>query len=229
MTCLFCGGEERVALADIFADGAFAIETCCDGLHEFLCAQDEAAWREQLLELGINDLTGQRLRRVLPESEGLVLDYKLTIRPVRLAEARAFVARHHAHASSPPIGWRFGASVWNGFGVIGVAMVGRPVARMLDASRIVEVNRLCVRRDVPAGLRHCACSMLYSWSAREARKRNFSEIITYTLADSEPGTSLIAAGWQRDAVTRGGTWSRASRPRIDKAPITAKVRWRRRL
>lgn len=41
-----------MALADIFFDGAFAIETCCEGMHECLCAQDEEAWREQLLALG---------------------------------------------------------------------------------------------------------------------------------------------------------------------------------
>jgi hypothetical protein len=35
-----------VALAGIFADGAFAIETCCDGMHEFICAQDDEAWRD---------------------------------------------------------------------------------------------------------------------------------------------------------------------------------------
>lgn len=227
--CLFCGGEERVALADIFADGAFTIETCCHGMHEFLCAQDEDAWREQLLALGINDLTGQRLRRVLPEAESLVLDYALAIRPVTLRDAKAFVRAHHAHNPSPPAGWQFGASIYNGPQRIGVMICGRPVARKIDASATIEVSRLCLRRDIPDGLRWNAASMLYGWAARESRLRGYKAVITYTLKDIELGTSLIAAGWQRDAVTRGGSWSRAPRPRIDKAPITAKVRWKRRL
>ena len=65
-------------------------------------------------------------------------------------------------------------------------------------------------------------------AAKEARRRNFSKIITYTLI-SEPGTSLVAAGWTREAETRGGSWSRINRPRIDRAPTCAKVRWSRTL
>jgi hypothetical protein len=47
--------------------------------------------------------------------------------------------------------------------------------------------------------------------------------------ESEPGTSLIAAGWTREMVSGGGSWSRPSRGRDDKAPLDKKVRWARAL
>lgn len=109
-----------------------------------------------------------------------------------------------------------------------VAMVSRPAARLIDARRTLEVRRLCVRRDLPRPLTLNACSLLYGWCGREARRRGFESLITYTLLD-EPGSTLRASGWTPERVTAGGTWNRASRPRVDKAPITPKVRWRRML
>ena len=123
----------------------------------------------------------------------LLLDWNPRIVTVSQARAKAFVREHHAHCP-PPAGWRFGAGLCNGHELIGVVMVGRPVARRLDPARVVEVNRLCIRRDLPHGLTWNACSMLYAWSAREAKARGYDRIVTYTL-DSEPGTTLRAAGW----------------------------------
>ncbi len=148
---------------------------------------------------------------------------------MKLAEAKAFVRRFHAHNPAPPAGWKFGASIFNGPQLLGVVIIGRPVARRIDAAATVEVTRLCLRRDIAAGLRWNAASMLYGWAAKEARRRRFASIITYTLKDLEPGTSLIAAGWKRDGESRGGSWSRPSRPRIDKASLGPKVRWRKQL
>jgi hypothetical protein len=78
--------------------------------------------------------------------------------------------------------------------------------------------------------------MLYAAVAREARRRGFQHIISYT-ADSdeaatlasELGTSLKAAGWVPEHPTRGGSWNRPSRPRRDAAPTCPKVRWGRSL
>jgi hypothetical protein len=47
---------------------------------------------------------------------------------------------------------------------------------------------------------------------------------TYTLV-TEPGTSLVAAGWKPIGETPGRSWSVPSRPRVDKHPLGAKTLW----
>ena len=55
----------------------------------------------------------------------------LELQPITFAEAATFVALHHRH-HPPPISWKFGAAANDGHRVVGVIMVGRPVARLLD-------------------------------------------------------------------------------------------------
>ena len=128
---------------------------------------------------------------------GVVLDWQLQHRPVSFPVARSFVRRHHAHCN-PPVTWRFGQSVFNGHTMLGVIMVGNPVAPALNGRGILEVNRLCIRRDLPRALAWNAASMLYGWGAREAERRGWTHIVTYTRAD-EDGTSLRAAGWVQES------------------------------
>lgn len=112
----------------------------------------------------------------------------------------------------------------NGADLVAVAMVGRPVARMIDGAKVVEVTRLCVNPQLDQELAWNACSMLYAEAAREAKRRGFEKIITYTL-ESESGHALKASGWAIEAKTRGGSWSRPSRARQDVGPTCPKVRW----
>jgi hypothetical protein len=100
--------------------------------------------------------------------------------------------------------------------VIGVAIVGRPVARMLDNGYTAEVTRLCVLEDYPM-----AASKLYAASWRAARAMGYRRLISYIL-DSEKGISLTAAGWRFVGVCGGGTWNRTTRPRVDTHPIGQK-------
>jgi len=123
---------------------------------------------------------------------------------------------------------RFSLSAWNGATLVGVAMTGNPVARAFMGRGIVEVNRLCVRRDMPAALRWNAASLLYGRAAREAERRGFQRIITYTRAD-EAGTSLHAAGWVQEASVRGRGWHNAGRSRSNTNAFIDKVRWSRTL
>ncbi len=141
----------------------------------------------------------------------------LTIVPMDFAEANAFVAKHHRHHKPMP-GCKFSIGVAKGGEVVGVAMVGRPVARMLDDGWTLEVNRVATD-----GSRN-ACSMLYGAAWRTAKAMGYRKLVTYIL-DTEPGTSLTAAGWKCIGQAGGGSWGRADRPRVDKHPTQGKIRW----
>src|SRR3546814_18763048 len=90
---------------------------------------------------------------------------RLQLLPVSLRVANGFVQDHHRH-HRPVQGAKFAlAVVPRGSDCIcGVAIVGRPVARHLDAGWTLEVTRLCTD-----GAPH-ACSKLYSSEERRVGK-----------------------------------------------------------
>lgn len=228
--CPFCGGEAEMDLFEVWDSRNFQVSTCCEGMHQMVCEQLADGGRESariLDALGMSSLGLGRVRRVVDDGCGhMIVDWQLALCDVQWKEAKEFVALHHEHCPAP-VGWKFGAGIRNGRDLIGVVTVGRPVARAYDARKyIVEVNRLCVRRDIPSGLVWNACSMAYGYAAREAKKRNYAVIVTYTL-ESEDATTLKAAGWTFDGITRGGSRSCPSRPRVDKTSIERKVRWKK--
>lgn len=140
----------------------------------------------------------------------------LEIRPITMADARPFIAANHRH-HGVPTGWLWSHAVHNDDGVIvGVATVGRPVARMLDDGLTCEVTRLCTDGTPNA------CSMLYGAARRVAKEKGYRRGLTYILA-SEDGASLRASGWFRLWDVRGRSWDTASRRRIDKHPTGNKV------
>ena len=143
---------------------------------------------------------------------------RLAIVPVSFAEARAFVERHHRH-HRPPVGHLFSVGVSRGGKVVGVAIVGRPVARGLQDGLTAEVTRVCVLR----GVRN-ACSKLYGAAWRAARAMGYRRLVTYTLPE-EGGASLRGAGWKCLGEAGGGSWSCPSRPRVDLHPTQTKLRW----
>jgi hypothetical protein len=102
--------------------------------------------------------------------------------------------------------------------VRGVAMIGRPVARGNDNGWTLEVNRVATD-----GARN-ACSMLYGAAWRAAKALGYRRLITYTLPE-EGGASLRAAGYKLIGERGGGSWSCPSRPRVDTAPLQAKLMW----
>ena len=229
--CPFCGDLEYVGLSEVWEDGAFQIACCCDALYDAAVNEmaDDPAWARTLLKrAGIEELTGHRLRRVADNETGsLILDYQLELHPVSFSVARAFVGRHHAHCRAP-VTWRFGSAILNGRTMLGVVMVGNPVARALNGRGVLEVNRLCIRRDVPSQLAWNAASMLYGWAAREATRRGWVKIITYTRID-EQGTSVRAAGWKAEATVKARGWHSVSRPRRNTNAWVDKIRWSRSL
>jgi hypothetical protein len=141
----------------------------------------------------------------------------LSIVPCDLDEANAFVSQHHRH-HQPVIGHKFSLSVVEGERVCGVAIVSRPVSRRLDNGLTLEVTRVATD-----GTRN-ACSALYGATRRAAFALGYKRLVTYTL-QSESGDSLRGAGWKVIGEAGGGSWSRARRPRVDKAPLEPKLRW----
>lgn len=151
----------------------------------------------------------------------------MTIRPITLRAARAFIGQHHRH-NLPPRGWRYGAALYDGDELVGVATAGQPVARVLDDGLTLEVTRVCT-----VGTKN-ASTMLYGAIGRAAKALGYHRLITYTLK-TEPGTSLEAAGFRRVGEGKGGrTWASKGRGRQDRTlwgesivPAEGKVRWER--
>lgn len=131
---------------------------------------------------------------------------KLYAVPVSLDTANAFVALHHRH-SEPVLRAKFYLGILDQTGLLrGVAIVGRPVSRVLDDSWTLEVNRVCTD-GVPNG-----CSALYGAARKVAFDMGYQRLVTYTLPD-EGGFSLRGAGWQKTHETKAHEWSNTKRPR----------------
>lgn len=145
---------------------------------------------------------------------------RLHIVPCELAEANAFVKAHHRH-HKPVAGHRFSlAAADETDAVRGVAIVGRPVARMLQYGWTCEVTRLATD-GCPN-----ACSALYQAAWRACRAMGYRRLVTY-IGVNEPGTSLIAAGWKCIGQAGGGEWTRKDRPRFEEENTQPKLRWER--
>jgi hypothetical protein len=132
---------------------------------------------------------------------------QLRIVPVRFADARGFVQMWHRH-HAPPVGCKFCLGVADGSDVLrGVAIVGRPVARMFDDGLTLEVTRTATDGTANAN------SMLYGAAWRGAKALGYRRLVTYT-QQGESGASLRAAGWRviAERPARPG-WSVPSRPR----------------
>lgn len=146
---------------------------------------------------------------------------RLTATPVTLRVANTFVGTLHRH-HKPTVGHKFSVGARRGETLVGVVIVGRPVARHVDHATTAEVTHLCTDGSPQV------CSFLYSRAARIAREMGYERIQTYIL-ENEPGTSLKAAGWRFRGMTSGGSWHCESRPRTDKAPTCRKQRWAKEL
>jgi hypothetical protein len=149
----------------------------------------------------------------------------LQLCPITLREARSRVGEWHRH-NLPPRGGLFAVGVSADDALVGVAIVGRPVARLLDDGYTAEVTRVATR-GAPN-----ACSMLYAAATRAAKALGYRRMVTYTLA-TEPGSSLRASGWDRDAeLPARSTWDGGQRHRQQadlfgnqRRPAGPKVRW----
>ena len=140
-------------------------------------------------------------------------------KPISLKVANEFVLAHHRH-NKPVAGHKFSIGLFDDENkLVGVAICGRPVARMADDGLTLEVLRVCTD-----GTRN-ANSMLYSRVKKIAQIMGYKKVLTYTLAE-ESGSSLSAVGAQKDGIVKPREWSREKRKReTQKVYKKEKIRW----
>lgn len=142
----------------------------------------------------------------------------LDIFPISLDKANEMVAYWHRH-HKPVQQSKFCIGVAKNGVCCGAAIVGRPVARLLDDGNTLEVNRC-----VTDGTKN-ACSCLYGAVARAAKSLGYNRVFTYTRNDEE-GASLRGAGWiLDDGNIRARSWNMPGRHRTDKTEIVQRQRW----
>lgn len=136
----------------------------------------------------------------------------LYIRPISLKDACYFINLYHRHNVAPQ-GCKWCLSVYKKDKMVGVAVVGRPIARHLDDGQTVEIVRVCTD-----GTKN-ACSKLYGACVRVAKDMGYKKVITYIL-NTEDGASCRSANFTLGAENvGGGSWNSPSRPRRD-MPVT---------
>lgn len=124
----------------------------------------------------------------------------IDLRPMTLAEAGAFVTKHHRHHKKKHARWSVGAEV-NGE-LVGVVVVGNPVAVGLNNGKTFEVLRLCVVEDAPRN----TCSRLLGAAWRASKAMGVTRLVSYLRAD-ERGHSYTASGWRCVADVKGREWN----------------------
>lgn len=147
---------------------------------------------------------------------------KVRVVPLTFPKANECVSMWHRHHAPLPGGfaWYCLGAVVDGT-VRASAICGRPTNRNNDDGQTVEVIRLA--SDGSPNV----CSALYGAAVRVAREMGAARIITYTL-DSESGSSLRAAGWNRDkdGITSWWTHKGSRTPAVERPHMQErKVRW----
>jgi hypothetical protein len=141
-----------------------------------------------------------------------------------VANANDFVKEHHRH-SKPVQGHKFSiGAVDDNLDLLGVCIVGRPVARKLDDGLTAEITRLCVLEDAPKNV----CSFLYRAAWRAWSAMGGERIVTYIL-QSENGNSLKGAGFKCVAKSpqwkEGKGWTTRENRSWQKVHLEGKTRW----
>lgn len=149
---------------------------------------------------------------------GRIPQPRLIAVPCSVTKAREVVELWHRH-HGPSTSGLYAAAVATEDGIVrGVALIGRPVARLLDDGFTLEVTRVATDGTPNA------CSALYGIARRLAAALGYAKLVTYTRED-EPGSSPRAAGLHDDGPIRARSWNMPGRPRTDKTEIVQRRRW----
>ena len=144
----------------------------------------------------------------------------MNFQPISLKLANEFVLANHRH-NKPVTGHKFSIGLFDDDKLIGVAICGRPVARMADDGLTLEILRVCTD-----GTRN-ANSMLYGRVKKIAQVMGYKKLLTYTLTE-ESGSSLRAVGAQKDGIVKPRDCSREKRKRERNSQDVykkEKIRW----
>ncbi|MCW3019364.1 MAG: hypothetical protein JWN10_1672 [Solirubrobacterales bacterium] len=144
---------------------------------------------------------------------------KLCLVPLSIRAAGLFVLHHHRH-HRPPQGALFALGAEVDGQLVGVAIVGRPVAPGMQDGRTVEVTRVATDGT------HNACSFLYGRCRRAAAVLGYDRVLTYTRQD-ESGASPRAAGFEQTGLFEARSWAESNpgRGRIDRSTPAPRIRW----
>lgn len=147
----------------------------------------------------------------------------MKIVPLTLHLANDFVEKWHRHsARTSNDGGKFAVGLEHAGELVGVAIVGRPVARMLQVEGAAELLRLCTSPAAPKG----SGAKLYARAKRVWQLMGGTTLHTYTLS-KESGASMRGAGLTGPvAKVAEQQWTRPSRKRAVNAIYEEpKVRW----
>jgi len=139
--------------------------------------------------------------------------------PISLKDANKFVETFHRHCK-PVVCHKFSLGLLYKEKIIGVIIVGRPVARALDNGLNVEINRCCVLE----GYKN-ANSFLYARAKRICQLMGYQKIITYTLLDEESGSSLRAIKAKQEIITDSYKPSYVGKRAFYELYNKKKIRW----
>lgn len=142
----------------------------------------------------------------------------MKIIPMAYKAACDYIDTHHRHHKKPQ-GQKFAIGCEVNAELVGVAVAGRPLSRVLDDGRTLEITRVCTDGT------YNACSKLYGAVVRIAKEMGYRRVYTYTLA-VENGSSLKASGFVCDVkCVKGRSWSTGSRRRHGGDAGIDKKRW----
>lgn len=138
--------------------------------------------------------------------------------PVSLQQANDFVLKYHRH-NKPVRGCKFCIGAEKDGKLVGVAIVGRPVARNLDDGKTAEILRVCTDGTLNVN------SFLYARCKRICQLMGYERVVTYTLKE-ESGASLRAVNAKKECSVKPDTWDRKNRKRKHQ-PVyeKEKIRW----
>lgn len=143
----------------------------------------------------------------------------MEIIPITIRAANVFVTDFHRH-NKRVTGAKFAIGLTEDCKLIGVAIAGRPIARMLDNGKTIEILRVCVLEKYKN-----ANSKLYGRVKRICQLMGYEKIITYTL-QTESQASLKAIRAKPVSNVKLGGWDRLNRHRNGQEIYSKeKIRW----
>lgn len=145
---------------------------------------------------------------------------QMMIKPITFRQASEYVNRLHRHHRAPR-GGKFSIGLYNDDKLVGVAICGRPVSRILDDGVTCEITRVCTDGTPNA------CSILYGACCRIAKEMGYEKVITYIL-ESENGASLKASNFICEGKAGGIKWT-GKRDTGAEYPHEMKTRWVKKL